>query len=277
MINIPTRITERLVSGIKKFQPVLDSAKTRDINESDTVVIITDMLSYVFGFDKYSEITSEFAVRGTYCDLATRIDGKLQYLIEVKSINSELKDQFVKQAVDYAANLGTDWVILTNGIKWNVYKITFGKPIEQELVAAIDFMQLNPKDVSHLEMLYCISKEGCNKAVLNEFHSRKQVLSKYFIGNVILSEPILNAIKKELRRLEPDIRTDVEQIGFIISQEIFKRELLESEKTNEAKKRINRIVAKQKRVKEKTKNDSNPNNDLEEDKLNTLQESESKS
>lgn len=256
MIYIPSKISERLISGIKKFQPVLDSAKARDINESDTVVIITDMLSYVFGFDKYSEITSEFAVRGTYCDLATRIDGKLQYLIEVKSINSELKDQFVKQAVDYAANLGTDWVILTNGIKWNVYKITFGKPIEQELVAGIDFLQLNPKDVSHLEMLYCISKEGCNKSVLNEFHSRKQVLSKYFISNVIISESILNAIRKELRKLEPDIKTDIEQIEMIITQEIFKRELLESEKTVEAKKRINRIVAKQKRVKEKSKNDS---------------------
>ena len=265
MINIPSRISERLVSGVKKFQPVLDSAKTRDINESDTVVIITDMLSYVFGFDKYSEITSEFAIRGTYCDLATRIDGKLQYLIEVKAIGCELKDQYVKQAVDYAANLGTDWVILTNGIFWNVYKITFGKPIEKEMVASFDFLQLNPKDSSHLEMLFCISKEGCNKSVLDEFHSRKQVLSKYFISNVIISEPILNAIRKELKKLEPDVKTEIAQIESIISQEIFKRELLDSEKTNEAKKRINRIVAKQKRVKEKSKNDSevpeSPNTD----------------
>lgn len=257
MISIPTKISERLIIGIKKFQPILESAKTRDINESDTVVIINDMLSYIFGFDKYSEITSEFAIRGTYCDLATRIDGKLQYLIEIKAIGAELKDQYVKQAVDYAANLGTDWVILTNGIKWNVYKITFAKPIEQELVASIDFLQLNPKDIVHLEMLYCISKEGCNKSILNDYHTRKQVLSKYFISNVILSETILNTIRKELKKLEPDIKTDIEQIGLIISQEIFKRELLESEKTHEAKKRINRIVSKQKRAKEKNKSDSN--------------------
>lgn len=275
MINIPSKISERLVSGIRKFQPVLESAKARDINESDTVVIITDMLSYVFGFDKYSEITSEFAIRGTYCDLATRTDGKLHYLIEVKAIGSELKDQFIKQAVDYASNLGTDWVILTNGVLWNVYKITFGKPIESELVAAIDFLQLNPKDIAHLEMLYCISKEGCKKSVLDDFHSRKQVLSKYFISNVIISEPILNAVRKELRKLEPDIKTDIEQIAFIITQEIFKRELLESEKTVEAKKRINRILAKQKRVKEKSKPETANNNHQEEDNKIVNDESES--
>lgn len=265
MINIPLKVSERLVSGIKKFQPVLESAKTRDINESDTVVIVTDMLSYIFGFDKYSEITSEFAIRGTYCDLATRLDGKLQYLLEIKAVGSELKDQFVKQAVDYAANLGTDWVILTNGVKWNVYRITFAKPIEQELVTSFEFLQLNAKDLSHLEMLYCISKEGCNKSVLSDYHTRKQVLSKYFISNVIISEPILNAVRKELKKLEPDIKTDIEQIELIISQEIFKRELVESEKTIEAKKRINRILAKQKREKEKIKNDVNNSEDKDEE------------
>lgn len=272
MINIPTKISERLVSGIKKFQPILDSAKTRDINESDTVVIITDMLSDVYGFDKYSEITSEFAIRGTYCDLATRIDGKLQFLIEVKAIGSELKDQYIKQAVDYAANLGTDWVILTNGIRWNIYKITFGKPIEQELVASFDYLQLSPKSISDLELIYCISKEGCNRSILNAYHSRKQVLSKYFISNVILSDTILNGIRKELKRLEPDIKTDTDQIRSIITQEIFKRELIESEKTQEAKRRINRIVAKQKRIKDKTKNDSDSSEDQSSKTQNTQEQ-----
>jgi hypothetical protein len=40
------------------------------------------MLAGVFGYDKYSEVTSEFAIRGTYCDLAIKIDGALKTLIE---------------------------------------------------------------------------------------------------------------------------------------------------------------------------------------------------
>ena len=40
MKKIPNRINERLIKGIKKFQKILDDAKARDINESDTVLII---------------------------------------------------------------------------------------------------------------------------------------------------------------------------------------------------------------------------------------------
>ena len=61
-----------------------------------------------------------------------RIDGTLQALIEVKAIGMDLKAAHVKQAVDYAANKGVDWVLLTNGVSWRVYHIVFAKPIDQE-------------------------------------------------------------------------------------------------------------------------------------------------
>ena len=66
MSSVPKRVAERLNKQVRKFQSVLESAHKRDVNEADTVLIITDILSEVFGFDKYTEITSEQAVRGTY-------------------------------------------------------------------------------------------------------------------------------------------------------------------------------------------------------------------
>src|SRR5678809_1348549 len=106
MAALPKKVAERLVAGIKRFQPIVAAAKTRDVNESDTVIIVTDLLAELFGYDKYSEITSEHAIRGTFCDLAVRLDGAIRLLIEVKAIGLELKDAYVKQAVDYAANQG---------------------------------------------------------------------------------------------------------------------------------------------------------------------------
>jgi len=251
MKPIPKKVNERLVKGIKKFHKILEDARSRDINESDTVVIITDMLSEIFGFDKYSEITSEFAIRGTYCDLVTQIDGDLQYLIEVKAVGVELKESFIKQAVDYAANKGIDWVILTNGIRWIVYKIAFTKPIDKDQVIRFNFNELNPKNKSHLEIMFCLSKEGCNKSVLDEYHSQRQVLNKYFIGSVIITDPMLNTIRRELKKLTPDIGTDNEQIKKVISQEIFKREILESEKAQEASKKIHYKIKKYQKAKDK--------------------------
>ncbi len=92
------------------------------------------MLAEVFGYDKYSEITSEYAIKSTYCDLATKIDGAIQSIIEVKAIGLDLKDQHVKQAIDYADNQRVDWVALTNGVVWRVYKVLFAKPINFEMV-----------------------------------------------------------------------------------------------------------------------------------------------
>src|SRR4051794_15821756 len=123
MPAVPTKVAARIAGGLKRFQPIVASAKARDVNESDTVVIVADILQEVFGYDKYSEITSEHLIRGTYCDLAVKVDGALAFLVEVKAIGLELKESFVKQAVDYAANQGIEWVVLTNAITWRAFRI----------------------------------------------------------------------------------------------------------------------------------------------------------
>ena len=91
MPKLSKKSVERITTGLKRFQPILTSARSRDVNESDTVVIVTDLLQEVFGYDKYAEITSEHVIRGTFCDLAVKLDGTLALLIEVKA-NAGLAD-----------------------------------------------------------------------------------------------------------------------------------------------------------------------------------------
>ena len=93
MAKLAKKVAERITAGLKRFQPILASAKSRDVNESDTVVIVTDVLQEVFGYDKYSEITSEHMIRGTFCDLAIKLDGQLALLVEVKAIGIDLKEK----------------------------------------------------------------------------------------------------------------------------------------------------------------------------------------
>lgn len=245
MASVPKKVADRLIAGIKRFQPILSSAKARDVGESDTVTIVKDMLADVFGYDKYTEITSEYSIRGTYCDLATKIDGTLQTLIEVKAIGLDLKDAHVKQAVDYAANQGVDWVLLTNGVSWRVYHIVFAKPIDQELVIDIDFCALNPRSEADLELLYLWCKEGWIRSVLGEYHIQKQALSRFFLGAMILTGPVLDVIRRELRRVSPDVRIETEQIKAVLSNEVIKREVMEGEKADEARKKIARAANKE--------------------------------
>jgi hypothetical protein len=240
MANIPSKVEARLVAGIKKFQPILTDAQKRDVNESDTVIIITDMLSEIFGYDKYSELTSEKNIRGSFCDLATKVDNVIQTLIEAKAINQELKDGYVRQAVDYASNEGVDWVVLTNGVIWRVYKVTFSKPIDHELILEINFLALGQHNPADLDQLFLLTKESWAKSALSDYYDQKQALSKFSISAVILSESILGVIRRELRRLSPDVKIDVEQIRSVLEQEVLKREVVEGEKAEEAHKRIAR-------------------------------------
>lgn len=235
---IPKKLEERFISGLKRFQPILSAAKARDVNESDTVVIITDVLHDVFGYDKYSEITSEHMIRGTFCDLAIKIDGSLALLIEAKAIGLDLKEQYVKQAVDYAANQGVEWVALTNGIIWRVYSVVFKKPIEHELVVEFDILAMNPRKADDLELLALLCKEGWQKARLGDYHSQKQALNRFTLAAVLVSDTVLEVARREVRRLAPEVRVDVDGLRKIIQAEVLKREVQEGEKADIAKKQV---------------------------------------
>lgn len=244
MASIPKKVLERLVAGIKQYQPILTDALARDVNEADTVTIVKDMLADVFGYNKYTELTSEFCIRGNYCDLATKLDGVLGVLIEVKAIGLDLKDNHVKQAIDYAANQGSEWVLLTNGASWRVYHVTFTKPIESELTVDIDFLKINPRTAEDLDRLYLWCKEGWTRSVLGDYHTQRQALSRFFLGAVLLTDPVLDVVRRELKRLSPDVRIDTELIRRALADEVIKRDVMEGDRADDAKKKIARAAKK---------------------------------
>jgi hypothetical protein len=239
MANIPARAAERIRAALKQFQPILASARTRDVNESDTVVIVTDMLQAIFGYDKYAEITSEHTIRGTFCDLAVKLDGKLAFLVEVKAIGIDLKDQHVKQAVDYAANQGVEWVGLTNGLIWRVYRVHFSKPIENELVVELNFADLSPRSSEHVELIGLLSKECWIRSRMSEYYEQRQALSRFTLGAILLSDAVVDVVRRELRRTV-EVKVDSGEVRAVLQNEVIKREVLEGDKAASAARRVSR-------------------------------------
>jgi predicted type IV restriction endonuclease len=244
MTKIPKKVSERLVKEIRRFQQVLTKAKDRDVNESDTVTIITDMLSDVFGFDKYTEVTSEQAIRGTYCDLAVKLDGKLKYLVEVKAIGMNLKENHLRQAIGYGANQGIPWVVLTNGIDWEIFKITFERPISSELVCSFNFMELNPRKQEDHGKTFLLCKEGIVTAAIEEFHTHVQSVNRFMIGAITITESVLGTIRRELKRVSSGLKVTNDEIKSILISEVFKRDLIEGKSFEDAKKQIKKVEKK---------------------------------
>jgi hypothetical protein len=240
MAPIPKKVVERYMKTVSKFQHALERARDSDINEADTVSITQDILAEVFGFKKYSEITSEYAIRGTYCDLAIKIDEKIQYLIEVKAIGHNLKEHHLRQVIDYGANKGVQWAVLTNGIEWQLHKIRFERPIEHELVSSFNFLELNPRKKEDQEKLFLLSKKGLLSA-REEYYERVQSVNRFVIGAIVLSKSIVSAIRKDIRKLSSGLKVEITEIEKILRNEVLKRDVIEGDEASKAISRVRRL------------------------------------
>lgn len=244
MATIPKIVIERYIKTVPKFQRVLKTARDRDINEADTVSIIQDMLAEVFGFEKYLEITCEFSIRGTYCDLAIKLDEKIQYLIEVKAIGLTLKDIHLRQVLDYGANHGVQWVVLTNGITWELHRIRFERPIDCDLVSSFNFLELNPRRAEDQEKLFLLSKKGLSKSVREDYYKRVQSVNRFVVGALVLSESIVGAIRREMRKMASGIKVEAKEIEQILRNEVLKRDIIEGDEASKAIGRVRKITRK---------------------------------
>jgi len=179
----------------------------------------------------------------------------------------DLKEAHLKQAIDYGANKGIQWIILTNGIKWNVYKIRFEQPINYDAVFNFDFEIIDGKSDRELEMLYVLSKEGLEKNARDELYDKMQCINKFVIGNMILTDNVISVIRKEIRKFVGEIKIDPEEIIEIIKNEIIKREIIDSDDalvTQDKLKKYFKKIEKQNRIKENVSTNKNEEIILEE-------------
>ena len=238
MAKLPGKVESRISSGLKKYQKLFRDAKDRDVNESDTVLIISDFLNEVLGFDKYTEVTTEYATRGTFVDLAVKLGSEVQYLIEAKAIGVTLRDQHLRQALMYAAQHGIDWVVLTNGGVWQAHKLCFEQPIRNKLVFELDLLSAGHRNADTLEQLFLLSKEGMAKWAIQEFQEQKDACSPFLIAQVLMTEPSLNVIRRELRRISPKAKIATHDISALLRDEVIKRELVDGDEAKAASKRL---------------------------------------
>lgn len=244
MATIPQKILDRFKVNIPRYQKILTEGKNRDLNEADTVTIVKDILADVFGYDKYAEITGEYAIRSTYCDLAIRIDNKVQFLIEVKAVGLDLKENHLRQAVDYGANQGIPWVILTNGICWQLYRLRVDQKINYDQVLTFDFPALNLRSDDDRDKLFALTKQALARSVREDLYERTQLVNRFAIAALVLSEPVVDTIRRELKRSAESLKVEGEEIVAILKNEVLKRDAIEGEAASKALARIKRAQSK---------------------------------
>lgn len=240
MARRSSKAQKRISSGLKKFRNLFADAVKKELNEADTRSIVREFLEEILGYDKFSEVTAELMVRGQYVDLAIKLNGSVKFLIELKSPKTVLKKPHLKQAVGYATAKGVEWAVLSNGPIWQVYHVSFKKPIDVQLAFEINLLDEKYKKRTE-KLLYLLAKEGMLNNELADYWGQSVALVVPNVLKVMLSEPVLKKIRRELEVMT-GTEASLDDIKKVIEEDI----------VNEAVKEIPApIVSKRRKRKKK--------------------------
>lgn len=190
---------DRVARGLRKYKSVAQKARTNGAMESDTRMIVSSIISDALGWDAFDNLTGEYRVKGNYIDFVIRKDGKHFIIIEVKAISGKLTDKHLYQAVSYAANEGVEWVLLTNGAEWQLYRVLFNKPVESELVFEVSLLSEDMKPKDKIDLMYLLTPEAQRKDELEAYYQRTRALAPSNIAKLILSESVLTKLRAEIK------------------------------------------------------------------------------
>nr|WP_254447660.1 type I restriction enzyme HsdR N-terminal domain-containing protein [Sphingomonas sp. ID1715] len=199
------------------------------------------MLTDIFGYDKYTELTSEQQIRGTFCDLAVKIEGKVHYLAEIKSAGTSLNQNHLRQAVNYGAHEGIEWVLLTNAIVWKVYRIKFGQPLDWDEVYCFDMGTISSRSADDLGKLFMLCRESISSDALQEYHRQAQIMNRYVLAEILQSDALVSALRKEMRRLF-DLKSTDEELRLLLTTEVIKRETQDGDPAKQAKSAVKKAT-----------------------------------
>jgi hypothetical protein len=187
-------------AALRKFLPKLRDAKEKNLNEADTRMRIRLLLADVLGYDLLEDITQEHMVQSHYVDLTVKNKGKIIYFIEAKSIDTTLRDTHAYQAINYAASGGVNLCLLTNGIDYRLYYLTWDKAkVENNMILSFNILEDDINEVA--EKLHLLSKESFRKGLIDKYIAEVTSLGDKNLLHALLSDRVLNAMRLELKSI----------------------------------------------------------------------------
>jgi hypothetical protein len=216
---------ERLRAAIRRFTKPLSDLVARDANEGDTRLLVTDLLCDGFGFDKYEDLTTEYAVKGEFADYGIRIDRELVAFIEVKRVATKLSEKHLRQVEMYAVNEGVEWMILTSGVNWRAYHLSGGLPVQIDLALDVDLLG-DGTAAQKANQLFYLTRASLKRRQIDELWLAKRASSPSSLATILTTPAVTDAIRKELRR-QTKQNIDADEIGRLLKETVIRPECLD--------------------------------------------------
>jgi predicted transport protein len=146
------------------------------MNEANTKAHVIEPLLSALGWDPFDidSVVREVKVYdGTFLDYALKLSGAPRIYVEAKGLGESLEDKkFMAQAINYANNDGVLWCVLTNGVRWSVYKTNEPVAMDRKLLLEIDLAEEKDSTSEKAKLLSLISREAVEAGELDNFGER---------------------------------------------------------------------------------------------------------
>ena len=184
---------------LKKFSQHFIEARDAGLNEADTVLRLCRFFEDVLGYDGLQDISREAEMKNKFVDVCLKIDGRVKLLVEAKAAGQQLRDRHIEQAQSYASQNNYQWVVLTNGIDWHLYHLTFDEGIDYERAFVISLEETDDFDDAATKMAL-LHKKAIAKGELDDFWDKTAALGPSSIGKALFQESVLRLLRREIRR-----------------------------------------------------------------------------
>lgn len=240
----------QLIASLKKYHKQYLTKLNPELDESGTRIMINSFLTEVLGFVPIEEVKTEYMIRGTYADYVVQLKGIRHFLVEVKALGIELSEKHLRQAVNYGANEGIEWAVLTNGKQFDFYKIFFNKPIEERKIFSIDLSDIS-KFKYNAELLQYMHKISITNKGLETLWNKCVALDPRTVAGLLQNKPVVNFIKGALRKKYKNKFTD-EEVIISLNRVIYEPMQIEDVKQRTVRKRKKSNTNEDGNTKEKT-------------------------
>ncbi|MBN1186819.1 MAG: type I restriction enzyme HsdR N-terminal domain-containing protein [Bacteroidales bacterium] len=234
MKQLTTSKRRKLLSALRSYRKEYLIGKYSDLDESGTRLMINSFLTDTLGFTSIDEVKTEYMIRGTYADYIIQVKGKRYFIVEVKSMGLDLSPKHLRQAVNYAANEGIEWALLTNGKRFDFYRIIFSKPIDSRKVFSVNLSEESQLKTATEYLQYITRTLILQKGLENLWH-KYSALEPSNISKLLYSKPIVNYLRRQLRK-NYKTKFDDDEIKTVLKRVIEERvECVKLKKTKKIK------------------------------------------
>lgn len=231
----------KLLGELKSYNKRFLRSKREELDESGTRLMINSFLTDVLGFTAIEEVKTEYMIRGTYADYVIQTKGMRHFLVEVKSLSLTLSAKHLRQTINYGANEGIEWALLTNGKQFDFYKILFHKPIESRLVISFDLCDAaNLKNI--VDIIQFLHKDAVQSKGLDKLWQKTIALDPRNVAGLLFGKPVTNFIKRTLKKKFRQQFAE-EEIEIAINRIIHEQILLDDVKHVKFRKRKKSVIA----------------------------------